>query len=251
MPQETSQADLIGYRDMPKIIDVEQTRLRIARAACKAIAQKGISAVTMIDIANAANVTTGMITHYFDGKADIIAAAMRIPFLNIERNLAHLLEKGETDLATLLDVAIPASKSHFEDSLIWVNFWGVIATDPEFRKLNVALHREGGNIYAHLIRSSWPESNEWPAEVFEAALRSIVTFIFGLTAGGVTNRAVWTAAVQRTQLQSHLNLVRQSSRLQALHVRSAEDTLIATEARLSTRLSAARVTDTLSITQDD
>ncbi|MES0213328.1 TetR family transcriptional regulator [Mesorhizobium sp. M0028] len=201
---------------MPKIIDVEQTRLRIAKAACKAIAQKGISSVTMIDIANAANVTTGMITHYFDGKADIIAAAMRVPFLNMERKFARLLDKGETDLATLLDVAIPASTSQFEDSVIWVNFWGVIATAPEFRKLNVALHREGGNIYAQVIRVSWPESKEWPAKVFDSALRSIVTFIFGLTAGGVTNRAVWTAAVQRSQLEAHLRLVRDAARQQAL-----------------------------------
>ncbi|RNJ42779.1 hypothetical protein B5V01_22525 [Mesorhizobium erdmanii] len=235
---------------MPKIIDVEQTRLRIARAACKAIAQKGISAVTMIDIAKAANVTTGMITHYYEGKADIIAAAMRIPFLNLERNLARLLKKGETDLATLLDVAIPASRAHFEDSLIWVNFWGVIATDPEFRKLNVALHQEGVNIYAQIIRSSWPESKEWPAEVFEAAVRSIVTFIFGLTAGGVTNRGVWTAAVQRTHLQSHLRLVRQSSRLQALHVRGAEHSLIASDGRLPTRIGGAQASDALSISQD-
>ncbi|MER9204029.1 TetR/AcrR family transcriptional regulator [Mesorhizobium sp. M0933] len=201
---------------MPKIIDVEQTRLRIARAAGKAIAGKSISAVTMIDIANAAGVTTGMITHYFEGKADIIAAALRIPLLNMQRKVARLLKNGETDLATLLDVAIPASKAHVEDSVIWVNFWGVIAADPEFRKLNATLHREGRNIFAHVIRSGWPESEEWPMDIFESALRSIVTFIFGLTAGGVTNRAVWTPAVQRSQLELHLRLVRHSARQQAL-----------------------------------
>ncbi|MEI8703000.1 TetR/AcrR family transcriptional regulator [Mesorhizobium sp. ISC15] len=193
---------------MPKIIDVELTRLRIARAAGKAIAGKGISAVTMIDIANAAGVTTGMITHYFESKADIIAAALRIPFLNMERKIAHLLEKGETDLAVLLDAAIPASKSQSEDSVIWVNFWGVIAADPEFRKLNAALHREGKKIYDRVIRAAWPESEEWPTEVFETALRSIITFLFGLNAGGVTNRAVWTTSVQRSQLELHLGMVR-------------------------------------------
>ncbi|MET3524682.1 TetR/AcrR family transcriptional regulator [Mesorhizobium abyssinicae] len=203
---------------MPKIIDVEQTRLRIAKAACKAIAGKGISAVTMIDIANAAGVTTGMITHYFESKADIIAAALRVPLLNMERKMAHRLARGETDLAILLDVAIPASRSHFEDSLIWVNFWGVIAADPEFRKLNATLHREGVSIFARVIRSGWPESAEWPKEIFGSALRSIVTFIFGLSAGGVTNRGVWTSAVQRSQLKLHLGLVRCWARQQALQV---------------------------------
>ncbi|MBP2239036.1 AcrR family transcriptional regulator [Sinorhizobium kostiense] len=201
---------------MPKIIDVEQTRLRIAKAACKAIAGKGISAVTMIDIAKAAGVTTGMITHYFEGKADIIAASLRVPFLNMERKIGHLLEKGETNLATLLDAAIPASISHFEDSVIWVNFCGVIAADPEFRRLNAALHREGTKIYDQVIRAAWPESDEWPTDVFEIALRSIVTFLFGLRAGGVTNRAIWTTSVQRSQLELHLRLVRCWAQQQAL-----------------------------------
>ncbi|MEI9425418.1 TetR family transcriptional regulator [Mesorhizobium sp. Cs1299R1N1] len=201
---------------MPKIIDVELTRLRIAKAAGKAIAAKGISAVTMIDIANAAGVTTGMITHYYEGKADIIAAALRVPFLNMERKIAHLLEQGETDLAVLLDAAIPASKSHVEDSVIWVNFWGVIAADPEFHKLNATLHREGKKIYDQVIRAAWSESEHWPAHVFEAALRSIITFVFGLSAGGVTNRAVWTASVLRSQLEIHLGMVRNWAQQQAL-----------------------------------
>ncbi|GLR45330.1 hypothetical protein GCM10007880_58470 [Mesorhizobium amorphae] len=201
---------------MPKIIDVELTRLGIARAACKAIAGKGISAVTMIDIANAAGVTTGMITHYFENKTDIITAALRIPFLNMERKIAHLLEQGETDLATLLDTAVPASKSHVEDGVIWVNFWGVIAADPEFHKLNASLHCERKKVYDRVIRAAWPESEEWPTDVFETALRSIVTFLFGLNAGGVTNRAVWTPSVQRSQLELHLRMVRCWARKQAL-----------------------------------
>ncbi|MES0174008.1 helix-turn-helix domain-containing protein [Mesorhizobium sp. M0006] len=112
------QLRLDRIRAMPKIIDVELTRLRIAKAAGKAIAEKGISAVTMIDIANAAGVTTGMITHYFENKTDIIVAALRIPLLNMERKIAYLLEQGETDLATLLDMAIPASKPQVEDSVV-------------------------------------------------------------------------------------------------------------------------------------
>ncbi|MEI9425409.1 TetR family transcriptional regulator [Mesorhizobium sp. Cs1299R1N1] len=201
---------------MPKIIDVELTRLRIAKAAGKAIAAKGISAVTMADIANAAGVTTGMITHYYEGKADIIAAALRVLFLNMERKIAHLLEQGETNLAVLLDAAIPASKSHVEDSVIWVNFWGVIGTDPDFYKLNATLHREGKKIYDQVIRAAWPESEEWPTDVFETALCSIVTFVFGLNAGGVTSCAVWTASVLRSQLEIHSRMVRYWAQKQAL-----------------------------------
>ncbi|WP_208867621.1 hypothetical protein, partial [Mesorhizobium delmotii] len=71
-------------------------------------------------------------------------------------------------------------------------------------KLNASLHREGKEIYDRVIRAAWPESEKWPTDVFETALRSIVTFLFGLSAGGVTNRAVWTTSVLRSQLELHL-----------------------------------------------
>ena len=193
---------------MPKIVDAEEARHQIAKAACKAIAQKGISDVTMVDIARAAGVTTGMITNYFASKTEIIAAALRIPFANVKKKIERLMANGETDLSNLLEVVIPASRDHYEDVAVWINFWGLIASSEEFRKLNGFLHREGSSIYKQAVLQTWPESGGWPSDVFDTALRSIITFLFGLCAGGVTNLKTWTPAVQRNQLKLHLHFVR-------------------------------------------
>ena len=48
---------------MPKRVDPNEARAAIARAACDAIADRGIHRVRMVDIADAAGVTTGMITN--------------------------------------------------------------------------------------------------------------------------------------------------------------------------------------------
>ena len=61
---------------MPKIVDKVAQRQGIALAACKAVARNGIDATTMVHIAEEAGVTTGMITHYFRSKNDIIHAAL-------------------------------------------------------------------------------------------------------------------------------------------------------------------------------
>ena len=199
---------------MPKIVDADENRHMIARAACEAIAAKGLGAVTMRDIASAAGVTTGMITNYFDGKQAIIAAALRVSFENVEARIAARLRQGEDDLADLLDPAIPATRAYAADVAVWINFWGLIATNAEFRKLNTKLHAEGNALYARAMRAAWPEAEDWPADVFESALRSIATFLFGLSAGGITNPRTWTPLVQRDQLRRHLALVRDWARAQ-------------------------------------
>jgi|GEM_PF-3130620 len=193
---------------MPKIVDYDKQRSLISRAACRAIAAKGIGGVTMIEIANEAGVTTGMILNYFKNKEAIIAAALRIPFKNIEARINEKIDSGEEDLAGILEVAIPASRAQVQDVAAWVSFWGLIATDEKFRKLNRTLHKEGQAIYAKAMRAAWPETSGWPDPLFEQALRSIATFLFGLSAGGVTNPKTWTQTVQREQLGQHLELVR-------------------------------------------
>ena len=193
---------------MPKIVDADEKRRLIARAACQAIADKGVGRVTMVDIARSAGVTTGMIANYFENKNAIIVAALRIPFENIEVRMEARIARGEDDLAELLEVAIPVSKSHVADVAAWVSFWGLIATNRDFRRMNNHLHREGQAIYARAMHAAWPEAPAWPADIHEQALRSITTFLFGLSAGGVTNPRAWTRKVQRDQLRRHLLLIR-------------------------------------------
>jgi hypothetical protein len=49
----------------------------------------------------------------------------------------------------------------------------------------------------------------WPKAVREQALRSVVTFINGLTASAVTSPADWPAAMQVAQLRLQLEMLRQ------------------------------------------
>lgn len=193
---------------MPKIVDPEKKRHFLAEAACRAIVRKGIVGVTMNDIASEARVTTGMIANYFDNKDAIISAALRAAFQNVEAQIARRISRGEGDLAELLDPAIPASKRHVPDVAVWVNFWGLIASNPELRQKNGALHEEGLAVYGNAMRAAWPESTGWPEDVFLQVRRSIVIFLFGLSAGGITNPAKWTQRFQRDSLRLHLDVMR-------------------------------------------
>jgi len=193
---------------MPKRVDPDAMRREIARAACRAIAARGLHRVRMIDIAAEAGVTTGMITNYFDGKDAIIAAALRVPFGEMRARIAERIEDGERDLAALLDPAIPTTRDRAAETAVWVSFWGLAATDPGLRPLNAELHAEGAEIFGEAIRAAWPATAGWPRPRFEDLRIAVTTFVFGLSAAGVTSPGVWTPHVQRAQLRGFLAGVR-------------------------------------------
>src|SRR5690606_7429774 len=61
---------------MPKKIDHDERRRDIARAAIAVIGEQGIDNTRLVDVARAANATTGTITHYFEDKDAVLLAAL-------------------------------------------------------------------------------------------------------------------------------------------------------------------------------
>jgi AcrR family transcriptional regulator len=65
------------FLSMPKVIDVDERRAELARAASRLIARSGISAATMRDVAAEAGLTTGALTHYFADKRELMLHTFR------------------------------------------------------------------------------------------------------------------------------------------------------------------------------
>jgi AcrR family transcriptional regulator len=65
------------FLSMPKVIDVDERRTELARAAGRLIARSGISAATMRDVAAEAGLTTGALTHYFADKRELMLHTFR------------------------------------------------------------------------------------------------------------------------------------------------------------------------------
>lgn len=76
---------------MPKIVDHQQRRDAIARAASKVIAHRGLEATKLTDIGKEAGVTTGAIRHYFEDKEAVLIAALEYAYTSsVKRMLSTL-----------------------------------------------------------------------------------------------------------------------------------------------------------------
>ena len=190
---------------MPKIVDHEQRRDEIALIACRVVARYGFEQATIVRIARAAGCTTGMIAHYFETKQDIIVAALRLILRRIEERLTHA--EGAADLLALLSEALPIDETRYIECAVWIAFWGQVPADKRLKRINGWLHREYLRLFERCLARGWPDWREWPASTRDQLLRSVLTFINGVTASTVASRAEWPPERQIAQLRLQLTLL--------------------------------------------
>jgi TetR/AcrR family transcriptional repressor of bet genes len=193
---------------MPKIVDHAQRREEIAHVACQVVARFGFEQATVARIARAAGYTTGMIAHYYESKQEIILAALRLMLLRIEQRLTRERETREANLLDVLSEALAIDTQRFTECAFWMAFWGQVSADKKLKQLNVWVHREYMRLFARCFAEYWPEWAAWPPTVRDQVLRSVVTFMNGLTASAVTSPRDWPAAMQVQQLRLQLELLR-------------------------------------------
>jgi AcrR family transcriptional regulator len=193
---------------MPKIVDHAKRREEIALVACQVVADFGFERTTVARIAAAAGYTTGMVAHYYDSKQDIILAALRLILTRIEDRLKRQHEHGAGSLLAVLTEALPVDATRCTECEFWMAFWGQVSADKKLRRLNAWVHREYVRLFARCIAEHWPESARWPKAVREQAVRSVITFVNGITASAVTSPGDWPAETQIAQLKLQLDLLK-------------------------------------------
>ena len=192
---------------MPKIVDHDRRRDEIALVACRVVAEYGFDQATIVRIAREAGYTTGMVAHYFDTKQEIIIAALRLILRRIEERLTAAAGQGEPELLALLTEALPVDATRFTECAFWTAFWGQVSADRRLKRINAWMHREYLRLFERCLARGWPEWRRWSPQVRDQVLRSVVTFINGLTASVVANPRDWPPARQVGQLRLQLGML--------------------------------------------
>jgi AcrR family transcriptional regulator len=192
---------------MPKIVDHEQRRDQIALVACRVVAENGFDQVTIVRIAREAGYTTGMVAHYFDTKQDIIIAALRLILRRIEERLTKPSGDAQADLLTVLSEALPIDEQRYIECAFWTAFWGQVSADKRLKRINAWVHREYMRLFERCLAEGWSIWPQLTPATREQVLRSVVTFINGVTASAVASQGDWPAAKQTEQLRLQLQLL--------------------------------------------
>ena len=143
---------------MPKVVDHAARRAELVDAAWRVIAAEGLEAATVRRIAQAAGCTTGLVTHYFESKDDMLVAALRE--VHRRGGLRMIRHVGGADIgAVLLEVildALPMDPDRQLEWKVWLAFWGRAAADERLRQEQQRRYAEWRGLLGKLIRRARP-----------------------------------------------------------------------------------------------
>jgi AcrR family transcriptional regulator len=120
---------------MPKIVDHNERRQAVIEATWRVIARQGIANATTREIAREANCSSGILAHYFEDKADIMASAM----LAAHREVQVRADPDLFGLASLRQYmleCLPLDERRRFLAVVEASFWGQAVGNPRLIEVN-------------------------------------------------------------------------------------------------------------------
>ena len=111
---------------MPKVVDHEQRRDEVALAVIRLISRSGTNRLTVRDAAAESGWSTGMLSHYFTNKRELLASALRFVARRTGLQIKAVVADPQVEP---LDGLATALTFEDEDTRVWLAFWGEALAD--------------------------------------------------------------------------------------------------------------------------
>jgi AcrR family transcriptional regulator len=105
---------------------LRQRRIEVAKAAWQVIIREGLDRTSMRAIAQELGSSTGVVTHYFRDKEELILFALELVFENVAAEMTARAQgqQGIEKLEQMIFVALPMESIDRDDWKVWVAFLG-------------------------------------------------------------------------------------------------------------------------------
>lgn len=116
---------------MPKTVDHSARRAELIATAAKLIADRGMDGLTIRSVAKAAGVSTGVVSHYFSDKLDLVKTTFDVTSDEVYERV--LKGAAKHDALTSLEGLLPLNAQRQRSWQVWIAFWGLAIGDAKFR----------------------------------------------------------------------------------------------------------------------
>jgi AcrR family transcriptional regulator len=205
---------LVAFSEVPKIVDHDERRSDLARAAVKVIDRDGIEGATLREIAKEAGYSTGIIGHYFGTRADVLVAALGWCMTNATGRMAALSEtnRGLKAAHVMASELLPMDKTRSRENRIWLLYGAEALIARRLRK-EYQLH--DGRLRA-LLRGALEQAIEDgeldPSVDAELEANRLLALNDGISLQALFDRDYWTDERQLEAMDVHLDDLRRRGR---------------------------------------
>lgn len=159
--------------------DHDARRRDVSAAVWRVLAAHGFGGLTLRAVATEMGATTGLLTHYFPSKKDLVAHALT---LLDERRAArpdHPAPDGLGALRAMLLAILPSTPRAAADNRIWVGSWDAALADPDLAAGHAARYAGSRERIRHHVRTAQRLGELPPADPDDVAA-ALQSFTLGL-----------------------------------------------------------------------
>ena len=191
----------------PAKVDHDARRRDVAQAVWRVLAETGFAGLSLRAVAAEMGATTGLLTHYFPSKRDLVVHALDIVHERTDRRLGDADAPGLDGLRARLHAVLPTSEDDAVLSRIWVGFWDLALVDADLSAHEAARYDRWRGRLRPLVRRAMDDGDLAPADV-EQVVDTLTAFTHGLVVQALFDPRRFTPARQRSALDGVLRLLR-------------------------------------------
>ncbi len=177
---------------MPKVGMEPIRRKQLIEATIASIAQHGYADTTTQRISRTAGVSTGILHHYFHGKADLLEATMRHLMVDLRGQVVSRLARADSPrerIAAIIDGNFAPEQFAPDVVAAWVAFWAHAPQTPSLGRLERINTRRLRSDLKHALRRLLPRERANRAAMGLAALIDGLSVRCALDPDGLTREA--------------------------------------------------------------
>jgi AcrR family transcriptional regulator len=158
-----------------------ERRERILQAMAQSVVEEGIQGASLRKVARRAHATTGMITHYYRSKNELIVDALRHAAGRYRNTLAFAGKPGLDRLKRRLEARFKnQSKEDVPSWKYFIEYWAASTRSEELRKHHVDLCRAGTASMTEDIKAAIDQGEAKPEVDAETAADITHALYYGL-----------------------------------------------------------------------
>ena len=139
---------------MPKVGIKPLRKQQLINATLESVAQYGLQNTTIITISRIAGLSSGIISHYFGGKQELIEATVKHLLEQLKLALLERISQQHLGAAERLKMIIEANFTQLQRSApvtkTWLSFWAQSMHQPGLARLQ---HINSNRLYSNLLFS--------------------------------------------------------------------------------------------------
>ncbi|MCC9088541.1 MULTISPECIES: TetR/AcrR family transcriptional regulator [Bacillus] len=127
---------------MPKIVDHQKQKQKVAQAAMRVIKQEGLENASVRKIAVEAGISAGSMRHYFSTQQELFLFSMNLIQERVKERIAGLPLNGSTkeNILSLLEQVLPLDEERRFEMEVWQAFTIKSLTESDLQALNAEMY---------------------------------------------------------------------------------------------------------------